>query len=116
MLFTVEIDEEWFKVLDSLIAATLRGPKATPEEALAIIIFFQFKLQRLKMIPKGGSMFPHDPQPQELADYWDGYKDVSHPPYPDSEIDGGLIPRCIACGIEAEEWDTACFECGGQVG
>lgn len=126
MLFTVEIDEDWFDVLDSLIAATLCGPKATPEEALAILIFFQFKLQRLQMAPrcldlchqKGGriAVFPYDPQSQELADYWDEYEDSPEASCQGSEIEEKLIPRCFSCGADAEEWDTACFECNGPVG
>jgi len=124
MLFTVEIDEEWLDALDNLIQMNLGSVKAgiiggfgaTPEEALEVIIFFQFKLQRLKMIPKGGNMSPYDPQPQELADYWDGYEDGPSAFYLDDEIEGKLIPRCASCGAEAEEWDTACFECGGPVG
>jgi len=134
MLFTVEIDEEWLDALDNLIQMSLGSVKAgiiggfgaTPEEALEVIIFFQFKLQRLKMSSSclahceqkktGVIMFPYDPQPQELADYWDGYEDAQESSCPDTEIEEKLIPRCFSCGAEAEEWDSACFECGGPVG
>ena len=119
MLFIAEIDEDWFDVLDSLIQMTLHGPKATPEEALTIIIFFQFKLQRLKVAPSRKDrkvvMFPYDPEPQELADYWDGFEDVHGPPYLETDPDESIVPRCWSCGAEAQEWDTACFECGGPV-
>jgi hypothetical protein len=126
MLFTVEIDEEWFDVLDSLIETTRYSSKATPEEELEVIIFFQFKLQRLKMTSHCLDlccrketevvMFPYDPQPQELADYWEGYEDSPESSCQGSEIEEHLIPRCFSCGADAEEWDTACFECGGPVG
>ncbi len=128
MLFTVDIDEEWFDTLDSLIQMTLgsskagilRGSVATPEEALTVIIFFQFKLQRLKLAPSCKDrkvvMFPYDPEPQELADYWDSFEDGPPCSCLDGEIEEHLVPRCTSCGAEAQEWDTACFECGGPVG
>ena len=54
MLFTVEIDEEWFDALDSLIETVLGKSKdhitaknaATVEEAMEITILFQLRLQR----------------------------------------------------------------------
>jgi len=135
MLFTVEIDEEWLDALDNLIQMSLGSVKngiaagfgATPEEILTVSIFFQLRLQRLKLLlnrqGKEVVMFPYDPQPQELADlsaaqadYWDGYEDSPSVSWLDDEIEGKLIPRCFSCGAEAEEWDTACFECGGPVG
>jgi hypothetical protein len=128
MLFTVEIDEEWLDALDNLIRMSLGSAKAgiiggfgaTPEEVLTISIFFQLRLQRLKLLlhrqDKEVVMFPYDPQPQELADYWDGYEDSPESSCQGSEIEEKLIPRCFSCGAEAEEWDTACFECGGPVG
>ena len=128
MLFTVEIDEEWRDVLDSLIQTTLDSAKAgiiggslaAPEDVLTVSIFFQLRLQRLKLLSsrKNGKvvMFPYDPEPQELADYWDGYEEVRPPSCLNSEIEECLVPRCFSCGIEAREWDTACFDCGGPVG
>lgn len=129
MLFIAEIDEEWFDVLDSLIQMTLgsskggilRGSVAMPEEALTVIIFFQFKLQRLMLLSsrkdKKVVRFSYvNPDPQELADYWGGYDDEQPPLCLDTEIEEHLVPRCASCGVEAEEWDTACFKCGEPVG
>jgi hypothetical protein len=128
MLFTVEIDEEWLDALGNLIQTTLGNAKAgiiggsvsSPEEVLTVSIFFQLRLQRIKTLlnRKNGRlvMFPYDPQPQELTDYWEGYEDSPSVCWLDDEIEGKLIPRCFSCGAEAEEWDTACFECGGPVG
>ena len=130
MLFIVEIDEDWFDVLDSLIQMTLHGPKATPEEALTIIIFFQFKLQRLKVASscldpryqkeKEVAVFPHDLEPYFASglyegNYWDGYEDVQPSFCLETEIEEHLVLRCWSCGVEAQEWDTACFECNGPV-
>ncbi len=128
MLFTVEIDEEWVDALDSLIQTTLGSAKSgiiggsmlTPEDVLTVSIFFQFRLQRLKLLlcykDKEVVRFPYDPDPQDLADYWGGYDDEQPPLCLDTEIEEHLVPRCASCGVEAEEWDPACFKCGEPVG
>ena len=128
MLFTVDIDEEWIDALDSLIQTTLGSAKAdiiggsmlTPEDVLTVSIFFQFRLQRLKLLlhckDKEVVRFPYDPQPQELTGCWGGFEDGPPPFCPESEIEENLVPRCLSCGIEAKEWETACFECNGPVG
>jgi hypothetical protein len=43
--FTVEIDREWLDTLESLTEWVLNSSKASPEEALEISIFRQFKAQ-----------------------------------------------------------------------
>ncbi len=112
MLFTVEIDEEWLDALDSLIQITLDSAKAgiigrsliSPEEVLTVSIFFQFRLQRLKA--KGVIA---------LADYWDEDREFPASCL-DDKIEENLIPRCFSCGVEAQEWETICFECGEPIG
>ena len=128
MLFTVEIDEEWLDVLDSLIRMTLgdaktgliRGSTAAPEDVLTVSIFFQFRLQRLRLAlsrkENGIVRFPYDLEPRELADYWNSHDEVRPPSCLSNEVEECLVPRCYSCGIEAREWDTACFDCGGPVG
>ncbi len=128
MLFTVEIDEEWQDALDSLIQTTLGSAKSgiiggsmlTPEEVLTVSIFFQFRLQRLRLAlsrkENGIVRFPYDPEPWELADYWNSHDEVRPPSCLGNEVEECLVPRCYSCGIEAREWDTACFDCGGPVG
>lgn len=57
MLFTLEIDGDWLDVLDNLIETSIGNARAdisamkaaTPEEAIEVIILFQFRLQRIKM-------------------------------------------------------------------
>jgi hypothetical protein len=57
VLFTIEIDEDWFDALDSLIEMSIGNARAdilaqdvaTPEEAVEISILSQLKLQRIRM-------------------------------------------------------------------
>jgi hypothetical protein len=49
MRFTIEIDDEWLDVLNSLTDTVLSGSTATPEEAIEAAILFQLRLQRIRM-------------------------------------------------------------------
>lgn len=51
MQFTIDLDEEWFEVLDELTDRVLTGPDNQLEEMLAKIIFVQIDMQREDAIP-----------------------------------------------------------------
>jgi len=60
MLFTVEVDEEWFQALDSLTEAVLGASTSTPEETLEKTIFSQIKRQRTSS--EGGDNMSQQPE------------------------------------------------------
>lgn len=45
MLFTIEVDEEWFPALESLAALVAAQGDSSPEEALEKAIFVQIEEQ-----------------------------------------------------------------------
>lgn len=127
MLFTVEIDESCLDTLDQVIqtilsdteAGVVESSMATSPEVLIAGIFSQFRCQRIKQVltqkGRGVGLSPDDPEPQESSDCRGGYEDGSQPSCSDNEKEEYFTPRCLTCGVEAEEWDTVCFECGGSV-
>ena len=45
MLFSIEVDESWLRVLEGLIEKVLDQPTSSPEEALEFSIFAQMRKQ-----------------------------------------------------------------------